>query len=353
MDTDSSLTEASEETRAFLEFLSRIDVYRGEATLNSLRAFAALFDDPLEDIIEYCVQEALLVPPDASNFLDYLKVTEIKALLRTAGLKVSGRKAELIARLRSEAPAIVENAAVNADWLILGPEAQDQVATYQRRCEEEREQAELATFKALKDGQVANAIRAIFDYKASGLWVEDWVKRGYEDWTSEDLHTGEMLSVGEELGILCLGVSPGVLRDVTPEELEALQLAAAMSLFWSDYTNTKWLPADFSTESCFDAATEVQLIRQAADYKFTLSRTDESYRRIEAAKICAHFEGPCCDYCAQQHEQAYPLDSIPELPHLYCTSDRGCTCSLKLIESAIDETDSDYDDDDEFEFGDE
>ena len=73
------------------------------------RRFWSDEDDLGDETTSYCLSWAsaattrLAVPVATTESYDAMKVPELKALLKERGLKVGGKKAELVARLREAA----------------------------------------------------------------------------------------------------------------------------------------------------------------------------------------------------------------------------------------------------------
>jgi len=84
-----------------LEILKRVQVYKiGSKPQGIINAY----HEDVPRLIRTFIERGLLVSQTKEDFINHLKVEELKEILRNRGLKISGRKSELVSRILSDVP---------------------------------------------------------------------------------------------------------------------------------------------------------------------------------------------------------------------------------------------------------
>jgi hypothetical protein len=111
------------------------------------------------------------------------------------------------------------------------------------------------------------------------------------------------------------------LRD---DKLDNLRQGAAMMALWGKNSAREWLPPNFETELPFDINTTARMFLFYASHKTSL----EQYRRSKVVKYVEILaaQDSCAD-CKKLTKKKCKLNEVPELPHEYCTHEKGCRCT--------------------------
>ena len=248
------------------------------------------------------------------------RVADMKPLLKARGLKVSGRKAELIDRLVEADQAYMAHAVADVRLLACSDEGRAVAEKYLGDAEQERKQAEQTALAFLKAGDYGRASQAVATYEAEQVF-----SRGMGiDWNHYDpSHDVARLK-------LIFGGRPKVLAAVDEQGLSHLRIAAGMLQLWRTGDVDSWLPAGFETGVAYDNRTAAWMLVTNAVYRHELAQLrDLGARSVE---YLGRNDGEVCDACRQIQGRLYRLDDAPELPYAGCTSVTGCRCGIALGE---------------------
>lgn len=248
------------------------------------------------------------------------RVADLKPMLRERGLKVSGRKAELIKRLIEADPESMKKAVRGLHILQVTAEGEEVAEQYLEQKKEERQRVEHFVLQALKQRNFREASQAVAAYEAKQVFA-----RGVGmDWENHD--------ASDDVAMLDTIFSgrPKILKELDDEELSHLRIAAGMSLLWgTSRAKSGWLPEDFSTGLHFSNATAARMLNFYAYHRRDL----EHYRGYTKTVEIVTLEDSSCDACQQLTGKRYRLDKVPELPYEKCTHKMGCRCRITPADS--------------------
>jgi hypothetical protein len=263
----------------------------------------ALGEDAAEALRRF-VGAGLLVPCSlpvklASKFSS----VQLKGMLKQRGLKLSGRKDEMIERL-CEGDRVKMERAVADLYLLTCSDAGRQLAD---EFVGRRDKMHLAAFAALRDRNIVLACQVVCDFQdALGFpEIPMFPSKPY---------LPDVRSV--------FAVKPGILAGVNEEALEHLRLAAGMAFLG---LGDHWLPENLETGIRLSGPAAVSMIIGAVQNW----RNVESWRNsglVRTVRIVCSAGGPC-ETCASLADRVWPIGELPEIPNAHCTSPYGCRCA--------------------------
>jgi len=260
--------------------------------------------------------EGVLVTPGLPEHLEYkYKVSELRAMLKQRGLPVSGRKADLTARLVEADPAGMKKATTGLTLLRYSDRGQEIARQYLAAEKEKREAAEREVLAMLREGRFREASLLVSSYEANQVF-----SRGINiDWKNHDPSRDVAVLKG------IFGGRPKILARLDHGKLEPLRLAAGMMLLWGSGEAKSWLPTDFETGLAMDNAAAARMLLFFGYHQADL----EWYREvgIKSVQIITVNDGHSCEACRKLAGSKYKLSEVPELPCEKCTSDLGCRCT--------------------------
>jgi hypothetical protein len=278
-----------------------------------------LLGETADAAIETFLQMGWLVPAPLPEKLDYrFKATELKPFLKERGLKVSGRKLELIDRLIATGDAQIEALVAELDihrCSAAGRTAAEKYLTLQK---EKRAKAEGAVLDFLRAGDFDAASRAVADYEAGQVF-----RRGLGiDWKHYDVSRDTKL-----LNKIFAG-RPTILNQLREEDWPSLRIATAMMALWGSRDAKAWLPPTFIGIAKFDSDTAARMLLFWAQNSLRVAEYQEISLSIpnwvKEFRISA-IDGSCPS-CRALAERGFRIEEIPELPNPECTHPYGCRC---------------------------
>jgi hypothetical protein len=241
------------------------------------------------------------------------RLDELKTLLRERGLRVSGKKAELVDRLIEADEEGMRGRVANVKAWVLSPSVTAAVEQYEAQERAAEGRAKEAAWAALHDGRIRAAVDAIVGYERSRLFP-----RGMGvNWHGEAI-AQHMTERAEAI----LQATPGILREVPSHELEALRPVAAMLELTGESRAKAWLPTGLGGHPRMDLETVVRMLLFHGSNTATLRRLRSG--GFEQVDIMAC--GSSCPTCQALGGKAFPVMEVPELPHPDCTHEMGCRC---------------------------
>jgi hypothetical protein len=275
---------------------------------------AVLKEKPLK-VIEQFLKEGALEPEGLQKLVDYkFKASELKLMLKEKGLKVSGRKEELIQRLIENDKQSMCNATKGLDMYRCTSEGIQLAEHYLEGKKTKRNAAERDALDLLARKEFSKAVRIVAQYEASQVFP-----RGLGiDWKNYDVESDvqSLKTIFER--------TPGILKDIEENRLDKLRLGAAMMQLWGTSTAERWVPDDFETGIHLDSDAACRMfvfhaahLRNMAGYKEALVKT------VEVSSVG---DGNTCAECQKISGKKYKVESVPELPYSKCTCDIGCRC---------------------------
>jgi hypothetical protein len=253
------------------------------------------------------------------------KASDFKAMLRQRGLRVSGRKADLIDRLIQADCEGMQQAVSDLTLFKCSEQGREIVEQCKGAEREKRASLERTVLGSLQDRNFRKAVDLYVSYEAEQVFPKgmgiDWQDYPF---SSEDV---------SKLSII-FEQRPKVLAQLSGEQLEPLRLAAGMFVLgWNIGQVSDWLPSDLETGlQMSNAAAAMQLYSYAVSLReIQEARVIEKegfFRYIVEVRTCN--DDIVCMACRELASKAYSLDDVPELPHEKCTSEDGCRCWLSV-----------------------
>jgi hypothetical protein len=267
-------------------------------------------------VMERYVKEGLLEPADLAGLLDYkFKVPQLKEMLRHRELKVSGRKADLIARLVEADPARMQKTVRGLEVYVCTAEGQTVAEEYLKQEADKRAAVEQAVWQALKEKQFKRASELVAAFEAEQVF-----SRGIGmDWAHHD--------PGGDVNALktIFSSKSKILAGMPDSDFQDLRLAAGMMYLWGTNQASQWLPAGFETGKPMDADAAARMLGFHANHQRRLA----DYRgHVKTVQILGANDRLTCPACKKLANRKYRLDDVPELPCPDCTSEMGCRCMI-------------------------
>ncbi len=302
--------------------------------------------------IEKFLKEGLLFHATVPEQLDWgLTLAQLRALLRERGLKLSGKKFEIVERLCQADPSAAGKAGAGAlreaaerwiEWRCASMEGASAAALRRTgaegvllRCSEgglrlvceytaiEREMGRKA-IDALRgrDSDLAISIVAAFEDQLNFPWPP----MGGPPEVRIEIARDEIR--------LAFSARPKILSGINEDAMECLRFMEAVRCLLGlcrGRTEGKLFIPD--TQAIESLKTGLRMGNQAAlsmvyvHVKF--QRNMEVWKRMGVVArigLLSVRDRDSCPVCIGLHGREWPIDEVPELPYQYCTSERGCIC---------------------------
>jgi len=294
---------------AHLDLLSKFTSGRDIAQVMDWQYLKETLSEPTKLAIDRFIAEGMLIPCTLQESIDKtLTAAAIKELLRERGLRLSGRKADLVARLIEADRAIAEEMAGKRRLMKCSQEALELLDAF----EEERRVAEA--------GAKANAHKFLMERNVRDAYRE------YVQYTRR-YRTPDLVSSpdqAEELEIT-LSASPDSLSDMDASVLAHLQAAVAMSKLWYGEDPLPWLPESFPSD-VISPTVAVSYLARATGFKRQVSQACEYGSKVRI--VFSPYDVDSCDLCKKYDGRGFTKADFPNLPLRGCTSETGCMCEL-------------------------
>jgi hypothetical protein len=281
---------------------------------------AALGEKAASVIVRF-IKDGMLEPGELQERVDYrFKVPDLKSMLKERGLKVSGRKEDLVLRLiGGDAKAMTE--ATRGIDLYRCTAAGTQLAENYLEGERIRREAiECEVLNLLVGREFSKAVHVVAQYEATQVF-----SRGLGiDWKNYDGRSDV-----ESLRAI-FNATPAILESIEEDRLGQLRSPAGMMLLWGTGTAERWLPDGFETGIHLDANTASRMLVFHAHHL----RNMKEYREagIRNVKVLGCDDGVRCPECRKISGKQYPMENAPELPYAKCTCDGGCRCTAVVAD---------------------
>ncbi len=283
---------------------------------------AAYWDEPLGEPAGAAVQRFIalgwLVPATlAAKLGSRFRASDLKPLLNERGLRVSGRKDELIERLIAADETGMTALVAEMNVYECSPEARARAEQYKLEQAEKRATTEDRALNQLRAHDFAGASQTVAAFEAAQVF-----SRGIGiDWSTHN--------VSRDVGQLkiILGTKPKILDSLADAEWEPLRVAVGMMALWGTGSAKAWLPVSFVRVAKFDADTAARMLLFASNHKLKLAeyrQLSDSGVRIKGYQVSVTTDS--CQTCKKMVGKHYGLNDLPELPHAECTHAYGCRC---------------------------
>lgn len=301
-------------SRAHLLLLTKFAPY------SARDSFPAYWSDPLGEppsvAIKRFIKDGYIQPCHLEGKVDIkFKVTELKGILKKRGLKCTGRKADLIARLIENNYSLVQEITRDVDAFECTPLGCERVVAFKQEMQDERDQAERDVLNLLDRRDFIGASRRMARFEATQVF-----SRGMGiDWKNynPDYNIAVLKTIFEE--------TPQLLSILHNELLGKFRLAAGMMHLWGESSAKKWFDQMPETGMHLDADTCIRMLVFFGIHKRNLAE----YRSagVKTVKVLVFQDEYCCPQCRALAEKRFPLARTPELPLPSCTSLNGCRCT--------------------------
>ncbi len=308
----------SRESRANLMLLAKF--LRPE----QLSELGSYWDEALGEsrlgVVNRLIDQGLIIPAPLEVKLDLkIKVPDLKSMLKKQGIKQTGRKAELLARLIENDFASLQK--MVGRWRIYqcSDVGRTLALEFETALEAERNQAESDVLELLTEGDYRSASLRMASFEAKQVFKRGLDSRGLEfDWENYD----------PEIDVIMLECIfsgwPAILNTVTHDLRDALRLGAAMMELFGARTAMQWFEEVPKTNSHLDPDTVIRMICFYGRHQQEM----QEYKRmgVRCVTIIGGEDEESCPHCAAISGKKFPLGKAPELPLPTCTSECGCCC---------------------------
>lgn len=276
----------------------------------------ALKEKP-ENVIENFIKEEMLESAGLPELLNYkFKGAELKAMLKEKGLKISGRKEELVQRLVDNCPNEMLEATKDVILYRCTATGKQLAEIYSETEKAKRDSAEREVFNLLDQENFSKAVNVLVQYEASqvfprGLGI-DWKK--YDE--TSDVESLKMIFKS----------TPTILKQIEENRLRQLRLASGMMHLWGAKTIRPWLPDGFDTGIRLDGDTACRMFVFYASHLRNIKTYKEA--GVRTVEIIGAGDQSTCPECQKINGKKYRIDDVPEIPYAKCTCETGCRCTI-------------------------
>jgi hypothetical protein len=267
-------------------------------------------------------------------------VAELKKILSSRGLKVNGKKAELVQRLLEADPKGMEKLCAHRMILRCTPAASQAVSRWKAEQARAFETASDSVIAALRNRYFKEAIRTADAYRKNKF--EPPIHPGVAAMTI----TSAPCSIEERAKDLAtvFTMRPKILNELQPEQWEGLYLNYAVWELLGRAAPEESVPGFTeededddreAPEKCVSGSTGIKAMNSTTatrmlsfyvKHQSDLARMRES--GIKKAKIIG-IGG--CEACLALKDKTFRLDELPELPYKDCTCELGCRCTAIAV----------------------
>lgn len=259
----------------------------------------------------------MLEPGGLHQRIEYqFKASGLKSMLKQKGLKISGRKEDLIRRLVESDAKLMSEITRGSDLYCCTSVGMQLAENYLEGEKAKKEAAEQEVLQLLMSRKFSKAARAVSQYEAAQVF-----SRGLGiDWTN---YSGK--EEVKRLGSI-FRATPAILEGIEKTGLKQIRCCAGMMLLWGTGTTRRWLPKRLETGIHLNADAVCRMLVFHSRYLQDLN----VYRRhgIRTVKVRGADDGAMCSECRMISGREYRIESVPELPYAKCTCDAGCRCSI-------------------------
>jgi hypothetical protein len=271
--------------------------------------------------VKELARTGLLVRPTLAERLEgSMSLQQLKDLCRARSLTVSGKKAELAARL--VASGISDSSVPVGDSYICSPAGREAAETYKLRKSAEKRDLQLQTADLLDAHDFAGASRVVCEYEARQVFA-----RGIGvDWSTGTVGLSEVTAI--------YAARKAFLRKVSASDLENVRLLAALDDLWGEEVSI-FPDRNAPVPGCrFPLGIAARQLRFHHSHSPGAHTFPNSSLPIVMEYIAA--EGDCPS-CAARNGKRFPPKQVPELPSDDCTCEEGCRCILSPVPTDLDD----------------
>ncbi|MCL4505775.1 MAG: hypothetical protein M1434_11505 [Chloroflexi bacterium] len=306
---------------AHLLLLSKFMSPRAISDFSRGDAWQDVLKEPSEKAIKRLMDEKMIATVTTDELLDIkYKVTELKQMLKSKQLPVSGTKGELIQRLLNADPKGAQQAVAGLTIYKCTIEGKVIAVQYLAHEKEKRALTEQYVLDALKKAKYKDAATIVAQYEGEQVFP-----RGMGiDWKRYDTKHDEIF-----LSKL-FTCKPHVLSALSSEQLNVVRLIGGLR-YLLGYTNMDWsLPDDFINPTAYDKSAIPHLLMSNAYFHTNIAEAQELQKTIGniIVEVNTVNDEMVCDECKTLAKHTYTINQIQELPYKKCTCKFGCRCSI-------------------------
>jgi len=271
-------------------------------------------------VIDGMVADGALEPLPLLEKIEFCHtVAELRKILSSRGLKVSGNKAELVQRLLDADPKGMEKLCADRMIMRCTPAASQGVSRWEAEQATALETAIDDVIAALRNRNCKAAIRSADAYRNNKF--EPPVHLAQEAMT---IHPAPR-SIEERANDLAtvFTMRPKILKGLQPEQWEGLYLNYAVWQLLGRVAPDKCMQG-FAGFGVMDSATVTRMLSFYVKHQSDLAR----WRELGIKKATIFGVGGC-EACLALYNKTFSLDKLPELPYKDCTCNSGCRCLVK------------------------
>jgi hypothetical protein len=281
---------------------------------------AALGVSPAQAVKEL-ETKSLLVRPTLSERLESGKsLQQLKEMCRKHGLKLTGKKSDLSARLIEF--GIPENAIPLGDGYICSATGRDAAETYKERRAAEKLKVQLKTADLLDAHDFEGAVKAVCEYEASQVF-----QRGIGvDWSSGTVGLKDVRGI--------YSAKKRFMSKVSAEDLANIRLIAALDRLWGE--EVQIIPD--RTAVIRGCKYNIGIAARQLQFHHSAIPGVDNLRDFALPFEVEYMAPPDeCAACLARNGKRYSIDEIPELPSDDCTCENGCRCSYSVAFKDLDD----------------
>lgn len=294
-----------------------LDRYRSDSGYWAVPGWTAALGERPTKAIKRFIKDGMVEPGGLQQRMEYqFKASTLKSMLKEKGLKISGRKEDLIRRLIDSDARLMSEITRGLDLYCCTAAGMQLAENYLEGEKVKRQAVEQEVLGLLVSRKFSKALHAVSQYEAAQVF-----SRGLGiDWANYDGR--------EEIKRLkfIFRATPTILDGIEKERLKQLRCYAGMMLLWGTATARRWSPKGFETGIHLDADAVCRMLEFHSRYLHDM----DVYRKdgIRTVKVCGADDGAMCSECRKISGRKYHIGSVPELPYAKCTCDAGCRCLI-------------------------
>lgn len=278
----------------------------GESPARAIKRFAD------EGYIEPCPLEAKVEMK--------FKAADLKDLLKQSGLKSSGRKVNLVARLIEYDRSSLEKMTGDIIRFQCTAIGRQPAEKFRADMEAERNQAEQHVLDLLMGRDFRGAAVRMGKYEA----VQVFPRGMGIDWNRYNPESDMIVlkAVFDE--------TPRLLMHIQHELLDVFRLGAGMMHLWGSNSAKKWFDEMPETGIHLDAETSIRMLVFFGIHRRNLS--DYRSADVRTVQVLGCNDEASCPECRAIAGKRFPLSRTPELPLPSCTCSNGCRCWTRSVD---------------------
>lgn len=272
-----------------------------------------------QNVVEALIQQRLLEPVSLAETVEYCHTgAELKNLLATRGLKLSGRKAEQAQRLIDADSEAMRSFAAEHKIVRCSPEARQAVQSWIEGQAQVLETATDELIAALHNRQFKTAIQIADAWRAQQFRPPVHPDQEAVTIPSQPRNLDDRM---REVAAM-FTLHPKILKNLSPDQWKGLHLNYAVWQLLGQSADEKCMPG-FAGLGEMDAATVLRMLGFYANHQREIAQWKPL--GVKTARIACCHSGSC-DACEAIDGKTDTLARLPELPYEHCTCTLGCRC---------------------------